>query len=112
MEKSAYLDAMNITRWRGADKPGKPYLVIHDLDADMSEHPFLNHILSLIGVTPELCDFDCQHVSGPQVVWDMRKVAMRPRVAWLVSKPLQDVIASPEQKRLLWKQICDHQNSQ
>ncbi|WP_394130461.1 hypothetical protein [Shewanella maritima] len=112
MDKTAYLDAMNITRWRSADKPGKPYMVLHDLDADMHEHDFINRVLCLMGVDPQQCDFDCTLVSGPQVVWDMRKVKMRPRVAWVVTSPLVDILQSAESKRDLWQQIVSYKNTQ
>ena len=110
MDKTAYLDAMNITRWRSADKPGKPYLVLHDVDADLSEQGFIQQVLAQLDVLPEQCDFDCELHKGPQVVWDMRKVKMRPRVGWLVSSPLSEVIQSADEKRQLWQQICQHRN--
>ncbi|WP_351078986.1 hypothetical protein [Shewanella sp. CAL98-MNA-CIBAN-0140] len=47
MDKFAYLDAMNITRWLSADKPLKPYLVLHDLDADLSDQTFINMPMQL-----------------------------------------------------------------
>ncbi|WP_434950671.1 DNA polymerase III subunit psi [Shewanella sp. HL-SH4] len=106
MDKSAFLDAMNITRWRSADKPGKPYLVLHDVDADLSEQQFIENVLAQLDITPEQCDFDCEVIKGPQVVWDMRKVKRRPRIAWLVSAPLEDVLQSGTEKRQLWQQIC------
>ncbi|MCL1142028.1 hypothetical protein [Shewanella gaetbuli] len=106
MDKNAFLDAMNITRWRSADKPGKPYLILHDVDADLSQMAFIEQVLLLLNIALEQCDFDCELHKGPQVVWDMRKVKRRPRVAWLVSAPLAEVINSVEEKRLLWQQIC------
>ena len=108
MDKTAYLDAMNITRWRSASAPQKPYLIIHDIDADLSADAFMNEILSLLSISPDDCEFDCDMVKGPQVIWDMRKVKMRPRVAWLVSAPLDVLISSADEKRLLWQQICAH----
>jgi DNA polymerase III psi subunit len=108
MDKSAYLDAMNITRWLSADKPLKPYLVLHDLDADLSQQQFITDVLGLLKVDIELCEFDCEMVKGPQVIWDMRKVKVRPRVAWIVSVPLAELRAQADEKRLLWQQISLH----
>lgn len=107
MDKTAYLDAMNIVRWRSADKPGKAYLVLHDLDADLSAQQFISDVLGQFNITPEQCEFDCDMVKGTQVVWDMRKLRMRPRVAWIVSSPLEKVLNSSEEKRQIWQQICD-----
>ncbi|GGP87085.1 hypothetical protein [Shewanella ulleungensis] len=112
MDQSAFLDAMNITRWRSADKPSKPYLVLHDLDADLSDETLMVDVLRLLGVEIEQCEFDCEMVKGPQVVWDMRKVKVRPRVAWIVSAPLSDLPVNPQEKRQLWLQISQHLDKQ
>ncbi|GGQ17742.1 hypothetical protein [Shewanella litoralis] len=112
MDQSAFLDAMNITRWRSADKPSKPYLVLHDLDADLSDETLIVDVLRLLGVEIEQCEFDCEMVKGPQVVWDMRKVKVRPRVAWIVSAPLSDLPVNPQEKRQLWLQISQHLDKQ
>ncbi|MBB1383114.1 hypothetical protein H5071_14480, partial [Shewanella sp. SR41-2] len=72
MDKSAFLDAMNITRWLSADKPLKPYLVLHDLDADLSDQMFIHDVLCLLNVDIDQCEFDCEMIKGPQVIWDMR----------------------------------------
>ena len=112
MDQSAFLDAMNITRWRSADKPIKPYLVLHDLDADLSDETFIADVLRLLNVKMEDCEFDCEMVKGPQVVWDMRKVKVRPRVAWIVSAPLSELPINPQEKRQLWQQISLHIDKQ
>ncbi|MFT6977005.1 MAG: DNA polymerase III psi subunit [Shewanella psychromarinicola] len=108
MDKSAYLDAMNITRWLSADKPLKPYLVLHDLDADLSDQTFINDVLGLLDVEIDQCEFDCEMVKGPQVIWDMRKIKTRPRVAWIVSAPLTELHAQADEKRQLWQQISQY----
>ena len=105
MDKIAFLDAMNITRWRCADKPLKPYLVLHDIDADLSDQTLINDVLGLLNIDIEQCEFDCEMVKGPQVVWDMRKVKTRPRVAWVVSAPINKLSTEPDEKRQLWQQI-------
>lgn len=110
MDKSAFLDAMNITRWRCADKPLKPYLVLHDLDADLSDKTLISDVLGLLNIDIDQCEFDCEMIKGPQVVWDMRKVKTRPRVAWVVSAPVSDLLIHPDEKRQLWLQIIQHIN--
>ncbi|WP_137222726.1 hypothetical protein [Shewanella sp. MEBiC00475] len=110
MDKSVFLDAMNITRWRCADKPLKPYLVLHDIDADLSDQTLISDVLGLLNVDIDQCEFDCEMIKGPQVVWDMRKVKTRPRVAWVVSAPVSDLLIHPDEKRQLWQQIILHIN--
>jgi len=110
MDKSAFLDAMNITRWHSADKPLKPYLVLHDLDADLSDQTFINDVLGLLNLDIDQCEFDCDMVKGPTVVWDMRKTKVRPRVAWIVSAPLVILRAQADEKRQLWLQISQYLN--
>ncbi|MBR9727741.1 hypothetical protein ACFOD0_05420 [Shewanella intestini] len=112
MDKNAFLDAMNVSRWRSADTPGKPYLVLHDLDADMSNNQLLTQVLKLLNVDLEQCEFDCKPISGMQVVWDMRKVKMRPRVAWVVTSPLADILPNADEKQQLWQQVVTHLNQQ
>ncbi|KPZ68756.1 MULTISPECIES: DNA polymerase III subunit psi [unclassified Shewanella] len=113
MEKSAYLDAMGVTRWRSADAKGKPYLIIYDSEADnngadISLHPLVTEVLSLLNIALADCDFDTEMVKGMQVVWDMRKLKVRPRVAWLVSSPLDELQQGHQAKRELWQQIYQH----
>ncbi|WP_285164572.1 hypothetical protein [Shewanella goraebulensis] len=108
MEKSAYLDAMGVTRWRSADAKGKPYLIIHDSDSDISQNQLVLAVLGLLDIDVADCDFDTEMVKGMQVVWDMRKLRVRPRVAWLVSTPLTALEVSHQAKRELWQQICQH----
>ncbi|MCL1065725.1 hypothetical protein L2735_02740 [Shewanella olleyana] len=110
MEKSAFLDAMGVTRWRSADAKGKPYLIIHDTESDISQHPIVSHILALLNIELADCDFDTEMVKGMQVVWDMRKLRVRPRVAWLVSAPLKELEIGHKAKRELWQQLCLHQD--
>ena len=108
MDKNAFLDAMNITRWRSINKPQLPFLVLHDVDADLSNQVLIENVLFELGVDITQCQFDCEMVKGPQVVWDMRKVKSRPRVAWIISPPLGEVFRQPNEKRQLWQQICQY----
>lgn len=108
MDKSAYLDAMGVSRWRSADAKGKPYLIIQDSDTDISQHAIVLEILGLLSVDLNDCEFDTEMVKGMQVVWDMRKLKVRPRVAWLVSAPLAALETGHQAKRELWQQIYQH----
>ena len=83
-----------------------------DIDADLSAQPFIEQVLGLVNVSLDQCDFDCETHRGPQVVWDMRKTKRRPRVAWLVTAPLDDVMQNGDEKRQLWQQICQIVNKQ
>ena len=106
MNKSAYLDAMKITRWRVADHTVKPYQVLHD--EELTDTSLLTAILAVLGVDLHACAFDCKPIKGSQVIWDMRQHKTRPRVAWVESVPLSHLGASALDKRQLWQQISAH----
>jgi DNA polymerase III psi subunit len=109
MDKSAYLDAMGITRWRSGHDEPKPFLVLHDEDfvPIFNKQPLLAEVLFLLNVKPEECQFDTELVKGCQLVWDMRSQKTRPRTAWINSEPFAALL-TPEasHKRALWQQIC------
>ncbi|WP_144213128.1 hypothetical protein [Shewanella donghaensis] len=108
MEKSAFLDAMGVTRWRSADTQGKPYLIIHDDDVDISQHGLVKSVLALLNIDQSQCEFDTEMVKGMQVVWDMRKLRVRPRVAWIITDPISALEQGHQGKKELWQQICLH----
>lgn len=110
MNKSAFLDAMKITRWRVADNTVKPYLVLHD--GDIPDTSLVTSILDLLGVGIHACRFSNKPIRGVEVVWDMRAHKTRPRVAWVSSSSLSDLQSSSQEKRQLWRQIIDHLEKQ
>jgi DNA polymerase III psi subunit len=112
MNKLAYLDVMGVSRWKLRDCSEKPYVITLDEDdLQAAAQPFVNSVLTLLGVTPEQCDFRNQPLKDKAVVWDLRRVKSRPRVAWLSSEPLAVLMGSSEAKRALWQQICAWQAS-
>ncbi|MDO6619835.1 hypothetical protein [Shewanella sp. 6_MG-2023] len=105
MEKSAFLDAMGVTRWRSADSQGKPYLIIHDDGDDISQHSLVKSVLSLLHIDESQCEFDTEMVKGMQVIWDLRKMRVRPRVAWIITDPIEALLQGHQGKRDLWQQL-------
>lgn len=109
MDKSAYLDAMEISRWQltttASQKPG--FLILHDDDDTLPPTEFIAEILSLM----QLADIDYQltekPVKGSNIVWDMRSRKTRPRIAWIESQPMKQLFQGSEGKKQLWQQICD-----
>lgn len=109
MDRSVYLDAMGISRWRMGQGESKPFLVLHDEDfvPRLNKQPLLADVLTLLGLDLALCQFDTAPIKGCQVVWDMRTHKTRPRTAWVNSEPLPVLLtADVAHKRALWQQIC------
>ncbi|MDI5848194.1 DNA polymerase III subunit psi [Shewanella xiamenensis] len=113
MNKSAYLAAMEITPWQLRDTKVRPYQVVLDVD-DMSSaaEPLIDTVLGLIGISKDDCEFNTEPHKGKTIVWDLRRHRVRPRVAWLVSDPLADLLSHSEAKRALWGQICQWREQQ
>lgn len=113
MNKSAYLAAMGITSWRLRDTKVRPYQVVCDADDMLSAaESLIDTVLGLIGVSKDDCEFNTEPHKGKPIVWDMRNQRVRPRVAWLVSDPLADLLTRSEAKRALWAQICQWREQQ
>ncbi|NMH67160.1 hypothetical protein [Shewanella salipaludis] len=106
MKKSAYLDAMGISRWQQPAVRRKPFAVAHNQDIELADHPLVKSVLSLLGIESDDCHFD-ERVPGDAIlVWDLRRPAVLPRKAWLVSEPLEVLLSSANAKRALWQQIA------
>lgn len=74
--------------------------------------PLIGTVLGLIGVSRDDCEFNTEPHRGKPIVWDMRQQRVRPRVAWLVSDPLADLLSNGSAKRALWAQICQWREQQ
>jgi DNA polymerase III psi subunit len=113
MDKTVFLDAMGISRWRFGAEEVKPYMVLWDdeLDYYPENQPLVAQVLALLGVELTQCQFDSMSVKGVQVVWDMRQTKTRPRTAWVNSEPLKTLLSNDgSHKRSLWQQIYQHLN--
>ncbi len=107
MNKSTYLAAMQITPWVLRDTKVRPYQVVWDVDGEMvAAEPLVNTVLGLMGISRDDCEFTCEPLRGKPIVWDLRRHPVRPRLAWVVSEPLAQLVGSSEAKRALWLQIC------
>lgn len=107
MDKSAYLDAMGITRWIGADKVVGSYTILVDkFDANLEVHPLIGAVLASAVCLPTHCSIS-DSVSGTntQVLWDMRRLK-RPSVdSKFSSSPIAQLANSADDKRKLWHEI-------
>lgn len=113
MNKSTYLAAMEITCWQLRDTKVRPYQVIWDEESITPDlELFIDTVLGLIGVNRDDCEFSSEPYKGKPIVWDLRRNRVRPRVAWLVSEPLTELLNSGEAKRALWGQICQWREQQ
>ncbi|QYJ79634.1 DNA polymerase III subunit psi [Shewanella acanthi] len=118
MNKSAYLAAMDITTWRVRDTKVRAYQVVLDEDelARLEQERSGNNagvmqtliaaVLRQIDINVDDCEFTAAPRSARPIVWDLRRVKVRPRSAWLVSEPLANLLTSSGAKRDLWGQIC------
>ncbi|QFU24039.1 hypothetical protein FM038_019035 [Shewanella eurypsychrophilus] len=107
MDKSAYLDAMGITRWIGADKVVSAYTILVDkFDANLEVHPLIGAVLASADCLPTHCSIsDSVSGSNTQVLWDMRRLK-RPSVdSKFSSSPIAQLANSADDKRKLWHEL-------
>ena len=109
MDKSAYLDAMEISRWQLASAASqKPeYLILHDDDDTPPSPQFVAEILSLMQLSDIEYHLAEKPIKGANVIWDMRSRKTRPHIAWIESKPMKQLFIGSEGKKQLWQQICE-----
>ncbi len=110
MDKTAYLDAMEISRWQLASRARrKPeYLILHDDDDTPPSPQFVAEILSLMRLSDIEYHLAEKPVKDCDVIWDMRGRKTRPRTAWIESQPMRRLFQGSEGKKQLWQQICDY----
>ena len=120
MNKLAYLNAMGVVRWT-IRRPKLPvFTVLIDDDnaiSQISEHPIFLSVLNFIGHSVDTCAFRCTEEKEDNIIWDLRRPrsehALLRRVNkkaanksdHLVSKPLEEIEHSVEDKKALWQQI-------
>ena len=109
MDKSAYLDAMEITQWQLATTASQKqeYLILHDDDDTPPQPQFIAEILSLMQLDDIEYHITEKPIKGSTVIWDMRSRKTRPHIAWVESQPIKQLFQGSEGKKLLWQQICE-----
>ncbi|MEC4728709.1 hypothetical protein HWQ46_24635 [Shewanella sp. D64] len=106
MEKSAYLDAMEIIRWSQGKEAKQSYIILVDqVSSELEKHPIITTVLSLIDCPFTHCTFTSSFVKGADVIWDMRRMKLPKSNAVLTSAPLKELEKIVESKRELWGQI-------
>ncbi|WP_133407755.1 DNA polymerase III subunit psi [Parashewanella tropica] len=112
MDKSAFLDAMNIQQWQSAANAQSQaaYLILHDDDDTPPTVEFVAQILRLLDLSEVEFAFAEQPIKGAQVIWDMRQRKTRPHTALIESAPMAQLLQQSQSKRELWQQICQHLN--
>ena len=110
MDKSAYLDAMDISRWqRATEAKQKPeYLILHDDDDTPPPAHFVGEILSLMQLTDIDYHLAEQPIKGSKIIWDMRSRKIRPHIALIESQPISQLFQGKDGKKHLWNQICSY----
>ena len=110
MDKSAYLDAMEISRWQLATiASSKPeFLILHDDDDTPPSSEFIEDILSLMQLSGLEYRLAEKPVKGSEVIWDMRSRKTRPHISWIESQPMKQLLQNGKNKKQLWQQICDY----
>lgn len=106
MEKSAYLDAMGITRWSKGGCGEPEYAILVDkVSSEFDNHTIIATVLSLIDCPFVHCKFVSSMVTGEDVIWDMRRIKLPKSNAVLVSAPVSELASSVANKRELWNMI-------
>jgi len=110
VEKSAYLDAMGISRWSQGTEVEQSYVILVDkVSQELESHPIISTVLSLIECPYTHCKFTSSSPEGSEVIWDMRRVKLPRSNAKLTSAPLSELEKVVENKRELWNMIVAQQ---
>ena len=110
MDKTAYLDAMEISRWQLATSASHhpECLILHDDDDTPPSAEFIEQILSLMELSDIEYHLSEKPIKGANVIWDMRSRKTRPHIALIESQPMRQLLSSGSGKKQLWQQICDY----
>jgi len=112
VEKSAYLDAMGITRWSESINVQQSYIILMDKVEDGALfHPILTRVLQLIACPVERCTITSVISKNANVIWDLRRVKIPKVIASLSSAPLSVLEQGSDKKRQLWQQIIENQEA-
>ena len=112
VEKSAYLDAMGITRWSQEKEAKQSYIILVDqVSSELESHPIITTVLSLVDCPFTHCTFTSSFVKSADVIWDMRRMKLPKSNAVLTSAPLNELEKTVESKRELWNQIVVKQEA-
>jgi len=110
VEKSAYLDAMGISRWSQGTEVKQAYVILVDkVYQDLEAHPIISTVLSLIECPFTHCRFTTSLAKGTEVIWDMRRIKLPRSNATLTSAPLNELEKVAQSKRELWDMIVAQQ---
>jgi len=110
VEKSAYLDAMGISRWSQGSEVKQAYVILVDkVSLELETHPIISTVLSLIECPFTHCTFTTASPKGSEVIWDMRRVKVPRANATLTSAPLSELEKVADNKRELWNMIVAQQ---
>ena len=103
MEKSAYLDAMGITRWKKAvPQADIMTILVNPLRLKEVDSPLFTTVLSFIGVDIEHCRFAARAEPAAKVIWDMRGKQAVESDDRLISAPINELETNVEAKKALW----------
>ncbi|NRD72558.1 hypothetical protein HQQ94_04730 [Shewanella sp. VB17] len=106
MEKSAYLDAMGITRWSlGSEEKQEYFILVDKVSAGLDNNTIIATALSLIDCPFIHCTFTSSLERGADIIWDMRRIKLPKSNAVLSSAPASELETSVENKRELWNMI-------
>ncbi|MGS0677120.1 hypothetical protein [Shewanella sp. 0m-4] len=106
MEKSAYLDAMSITRWKKAiPQTDIAIVLVNPLRIKDVDSPIICTVLGLLGVNMDHCRFAVRAEPGAKVIWDMRGKQTVVNDSTLFSAPINELENNPEAKKTLWLNI-------
>ncbi|WP_299786716.1 DNA polymerase III subunit psi [uncultured Shewanella sp.] len=112
MEKSAYLDAMGITRWNQKGSGVQAYVILVDkVSEELESHPIIMTVLSLVECPFTHCSFKISPDQASKVIWDMRRVKIPRANPILSSPPLNELEQLSKSKRELWNMIVAQQEA-
>ncbi len=108
MDKSAYLDAMGITRWVEQSEQTDSCIILIDKQAKGdASHPIIKVVLSLFNIEPKQISFSHSLSKSQSIFWDMRSLKL-PKVDCVISSgSIVQLEQDTKAKQALWALICE-----
>ncbi len=108
MDKSAYLDAMGITRWvEQSELPDSCIILVDKQVQGYVTHPIIQTVLRLFNIEPKQVSFSHSLSKSQSIFWDMRSLKL-PKVACVISSvTIVQLEQDAKAKQALWALICE-----
>ncbi|MCG9697429.1 DNA polymerase III subunit psi [Shewanella sp. Isolate11] len=107
MDKTAYLDAMGISRWvQQSELPDTCIILVDKQAVQDAEHPIIKAVLGLFNLDSKQVVFSVSVAKSQTIFWDMRSAKLPKITCAISSASIVQLEQQAQAKQALWQSIC------